>query len=268
VLMGAAAAYIFNRDRIRPAGASLAVACLSILIAGGFLLAFALEGLLCLLMALPLALAMALMGAVVGRAIALGRLARRAELLLVVLLFPLLAGAERARPSADPAAVVTSIEIDAPPERVWTQVVEFSELPEPPDWLFRLGIAYPRRARIVGHGPGALRYCEFSTGAFVEPIVVWDEPTRLGFEVVEQPPPLEEWSPYRSIHPPHLDGYMRSVRGEFLLERLPGGRTRLQGTTWYHLEVFPRLYWSLFSDALIHQIHRRVLSHIKTEAEG
>ena len=39
----------------------------------------------------------------------------------------------------------------------------------------RAGLAYPMRARIEGSGPGAVRYCEFSTGPFVEPIVTWDE---------------------------------------------------------------------------------------------
>ena len=52
----------------------------------------------------------------------------------------------------------------------------FQELPEPTDWLFRVGIAYPMRARIQGTGVGAVRYCEFSTGAFIEPIEVWKEP--------------------------------------------------------------------------------------------
>jgi hypothetical protein len=267
VLMGAASAYVFNHDRIQPPGATLGVACLSVLIAGGGFLVFALEGLVCLLMAAPLAFAGALMGAVIGRAIALGRLAARSELIVALLAFPALAGVEGARPSREPAPVVTAVEIDAPPERVWPHVVAFTELPEPPSWPFRLGIAYPRRASIEGRGPGAVRRCEFSTGAFVEPITVWDEPRRLAFDVVAQPPVLEEWSPYRSIHPPHLDGYLRSVRGEFRLDPLPGGRTRLRGTTWYHLDVAPAAYWSLWSDALIHAIHRRVLHHVKARAE-
>ena len=72
--------------------------------------------------------------------------------------------------------VKTSIEIAAPSEVVWKHVVTFSALAEPEEWYFRAGLAYPKRARIQGAGPGAVRYCEFSTGPFVEPIEVWDEP--------------------------------------------------------------------------------------------
>src|SRR5256884_7520937 len=64
--------------------------------------------------------------------------------------------------------------IAAQPEQVWKHVVTVSELPEPTEWFFRAGLAYPQRARIVGSGIGAVRYCDFSTGPFVEPIEVWD----------------------------------------------------------------------------------------------
>lgn len=70
------------------------------------------------------------------------------------------------------------------------------------------------------------------------------------------------------MHPPHLDGYPRSERGEFRLIELPGGRTRFEGRTWYRLDLAPRSYWSPRSDALIRRIHRRVLSHVKALSEG
>ena len=77
-----------------------------------------------------------------------------------------------------------------------------------------------------------------------------------------------ELSPYRHIHPPHLDGYLRSNRGEFLLIALPGGRTRLEGRTWYEFDMFPQSYWTLWSDQIIHRIHQRVLLHVKQLAEN
>ena len=60
--------------------------------------------------------------------------------------------------------VRSSITIAASPERVWKYVVAFPELPEPREWFFRAGLAYPKLARIEGTGVGAMRYCEFSTG--------------------------------------------------------------------------------------------------------
>jgi hypothetical protein len=114
---------------------------------------------------------------------------------------------------------------------------------------------------------GATRFCEFSTGAFVEPITAWDEPRRLAFNVTEQPDPLIELSPYGNLHPPHLHGTLRSTHGEFRLIELPGNRTRLEGRTWYKIDMYPHWYWTRWSDALIHCIHERVLSHIQHISE-
>jgi hypothetical protein len=112
-----------------------------------------------------------------------------------------------------------------------------------------------------------VRHCEFTTGTFVEPITVWDEPHRLAFDVAEQPHALRELSPYRHVHPPHLEGYLESTHGEFVLQELPGNRTRVIGRTWYHFEMYPQQYWTLWSDLIIHRIHERVLNHVRQHAE-
>jgi hypothetical protein len=65
-----------------------------------------------------------------------------------------------------------------------------------------------------------------------------------------------------------LDGYLRCKRGEFRLIALPEGRTRLEGSTWYEFDIYPQNYWTLWSDLLIHQIHGRVLEHIRELAEN
>jgi len=150
---------------------------------------------------------------------------------------------------------------------VWRNVISFPELPPPTELPFRAGIAYPLRARIVGRGVGAVRYCEFSTGDFVEPVTAWQPGKRLAFDVRENPEPMREWSPYGSLDTPHLHHYMTSLRGQFVLTALPGGRTRLAGTTWYQHHLWPAAYWALWSDAIVHEIHSRVLDHIKRVAE-
>jgi hypothetical protein len=79
---------------------------------------------------------------------------------------------------------------------------------------------------------------------------------------------MRELSWYQNVHPPHLHGYLRSRHGEFRLVALPDGRTRLEGTTWYEIEMSPEPYWSAWSDLVIHKIHMRVLQHIKEETES
>jgi hypothetical protein len=78
---------------------------------------------------------------------------------------------------------------------------------------------------------------------------------------------MTEWSPYRHLRAPHLEGYVVSKGGEFDLTPLPGGRTLLQGTTRYTMAIYPEVYWLPFAEGLLHAIHRRVLVHVKRLAE-
>jgi hypothetical protein len=159
--------------------------------------------------------------------------------------------------------------VDAPPEKVWENVVAFSELPLAEDWIFtRVGIACPLKATIEGRGVGAVRHCVFTTGPFIEPITTWDPPRRLAFAVTAQPPAMVETSPWGKIAAPHIDHFLVSERGQFLLTALPGGRTRLEGTTWYRHRIWPVAYWQPWSDAILHRIHGRVLAHVKALSEG
>jgi hypothetical protein len=162
---------------------------------------------------------------------------------------------------------ITSIVVNAPPERVWENVIRFNDITSRPSLLFRLGIAYPLRARITGSGVGAIRHCEFSTGAFVEPITKWDAPHRLSFGVTSQPAALRELSPYRRVYAPHVKGFFKAQRGEFRLISLPGGRTRLEGSTWYSLQIYPNAYWRPIAELIVTEIHTRVLEQVKRESE-
>jgi hypothetical protein len=269
--LGMFSVLVFGFSQPQPFGPCLAVAMASAALAGLAIMAIAIEGIICLIMAAPIAFTLVFLGALVGFAIqARPWLSDQTATLLVavVILLPALMAAESANePEPVVRAVHTEIIIDATPGMVWPHVIAFPPLPEPDDWFFRTGIAYPQRAEIHGTGVGATRHCIFSTGAFVEPIEAWEPPARLRFRVTEQPEPMQEWSPY-AIHPAHLDHYLQSHQGEFLLARLPEGRTRLVGTTWYSNRMWPAPYWNIWSDYIIHRIHGRVLEHIKKLAEG
>jgi len=249
----------------------LGVSLLGPVLFGLILLAMAWEGLICLLMAAPLAFPLVAMGGMMGYSIQNRAWTRRHASGTMAVFILALGGTGAIEPVVLPEspvfAVTTSLDIVAPPETVWDNVVTFSELPEPTEWLFRKGIAYPVRARIEGSGVGAVRYCEFSTGSFVEPIEVWEAPRLLKFSVIETPAPMVEWNPMGEVHAPHLDGFLVSRAGQFHLIRLPGGRTRLEGTTWYQHNLWPAEYWRLWSDAIIHRIHLRVLTHIQRLSE-
>jgi hypothetical protein len=267
MLMGVSASYFFNRPVSHGFAASAGIGAAALLLGFVALLLFALEGVICLMMAAPLALPIAALGGLLGKAIADASRRPAYEIAAALVTLPLWTMTEAWLIQAPERVVLTSVEIEAPPAIVWNNVVEFPELPRERAWYFRLGIACPERAEISGRGVGAVRRCEFTTGTFVEPIKVWDEPRRLAFDVTEQPAPMFELSPYRHVHPPHLENNLRSSRGEFRLIELAGGRTRLEGRTWYRCEMAPQWYWTAWSDLLIHKIHERVLEHIREVSE-
>ena len=262
---------LYGYRRPRPLSDCLWLAMLWLGVAYTALIFVALEGIICVAMLLPLAVPIALLGSAVGYLIQARRLTASETgrlLLMLIAVLPTLIGAEAvSRPDASLFAVHTSVEVDARPDQVWPSVIRFDPLPVPDDWTFHTGLSYPVRAEIDGWGVGAIRRCVFSTGAFIEPIEVWDEPRLLRFAVTSNPRPMREWNPFAEIHPPHLDGFLIAHRGEFRLTEIAGGRTRLEGTTWYQHHLWPAAYWRLWSDAVIHRIHRRVLEHIKRSVE-
>ncbi|HSY92990.1 MAG TPA: hypothetical protein VK812_16585 [Candidatus Binatus sp.] len=269
--MGFAAALVYGTRQPRTMSGCVGVACLAVTLLGGALLALAFEGMVCLIMATPIAVPLAAFGGVCAYRVQRRKWFQTDAPVLLSALLVFVPGIEwmehvAATPSATFVAR-TAIDVQAPPERVWREVVAFSEIPAPTEWMFRAGIAYPIRAEMLGSGAGAERHCVFSTGAFVEPIEVWDEPRLLKFSVTSNPPPMEEWTPYSRIEPPHLHGFLVSEGGQFLLTPLANGGTRLEGTTWYRHGLWPAAYWQLWSDAIIHRIHLRVLRHIRDEAE-
>ncbi len=268
-IAGAIGGFIFNRRFTAGMGGTIGITTLTLGLAASILMAFRAEGLICLVMAVPILGPVAVLGAALGRAIARHDDRSVSPAMFALLAIPLSVGLEPLHVAGRTLhEVQSSVVIEAPPARVWPHVIAFAPMHEPLEPLFRLGIASPQYAQIEGTGVGAIRYCVFSTGEFVEPITAWEANRRLAFDVARSPAPLREWSPYRQLSPPHLDGYLRSRRGEFRLVPLEDGRTRLEGSTWYELEMAPEGYWQLYADYLIHRIHARVLEHIKSEVDA
>ena len=270
IVLGASATIIFGyknevtkRQLRLTAFLTLGIFCLG-------LLTFAFEGIICIAMAAPIGLFFTWVGYLIGYQIIKSKTTGAAPTAMILLLLsvPAVMGFEYATTDKEEIrSVVTTIEINASPETVWKNVVVFPTLDEPTEFIFKTGIAYPISATIDGNGVGAIRHCNFSTGSFVEPITVWDEPRLLKFSVVDQPEPMKELSPY-DIHPNHLHGFWVSKQGQFKLTQLPNGHTLLEGTTWYVNKIKPNFYWTIWSDNIVHEIHQRVLQHIKRQSEN
>ncbi len=269
IVLGASATIIYGyKNEVTKRGLRLtAFLTLGIFCLG--LLTFAFEGIICIAMAAPIGLFFTWVGYLIGYQIIKNKMAGATPnaMTLLLLSVPSIMGFEYAtKDSEHIRSVTTTIEINASAEAVWRNVVVFSQIDEPTEFIFETGIAYPINAQIDGQGVGAIRHCNFSTGSFIEPITVWDEPRLLKFDVTDQPEPMKELSLY-DIHPNHLHGYWVSKQGQFRLTQLPNGHTLLEGTTWYVNKIKPDFYWTIWSDNIVHAIHQRVLRHIKTQSE-
>jgi uncharacterized membrane protein YhaH (DUF805 family) len=266
-MMGAITGFLFNRDYHADGFETIWVTLGTFALAGLATFATATEGAICILMAMPIVVPVGFFGAQCGREIARRNRRDSRPALFAVLMLPLATALEPSGARILPE-VRSSVDITASPDVVWQHVIAFRPIAEPEDLVFRAGIAYPRSAHINRSGVGAVRYCVFSTGAFVEPITGWEPGRRLTFDVTAAPPPLRELSVYADITPPHLNGYLRPRHGEFRLVELETGVTHLEGSTWYEIDMAPEGYWQLWSDYLIRRIHHRVLTHIKHESES
>lgn len=232
------------------------------------LLIFALEGMICIVMSLPILAILTWLGTFI--CIQVNKNIKPNTPLIVIGIAILSISSMSFDVINKPEGLIpvrTKIEINATIDSVWQNVVSFNKIEEPKDWIFKTGVSCPIDATIEGKGVGAIRYCNFTTGSFVEPITTWDEPNLLQFDVVEQPTPMNEYNPFWDIHPPHLDGYFMSYKGQFQLTKTDCNTTILEGTTWYKVDITPEFYWKTWSDFIIHRIHKRVLNHIKNESE-
>lgn len=183
---------------------------------------------------------------------------------------PAMFGAEHFAPPPVPRYQVhTSMDIAAAPLVVWKRLIAFPAIAPPQELPFRLGISYPIEARIHGEGLTADRECRFSSGSFKEPILVWEPGKHFAFAVADEPLLMQEMSPYHDIKVRHLEDHdFQPERADFVLTPLSNGGTHLEGTTTYENKMWPGLYWRMWTDAIVHSIHRRVFAQVKQLAEG
>lgn len=233
----------------------------------GFLM-MGLEGAVCLVMAFALAGVLATFGAVIAWLVSKLRSGQRTILIFVGLICPLSMAFEHSFPQAPPLLEHTTVfEIDAPPEVVWRFVPAFPKITSAPKDLLAAGMAYPMESTMRGEDVGAHRSCILSTGEMPEIITRWEPGRALEFDVLHTPPAMEETNPFFHIKPAHVEGYFTVTHGRFLLVPLPGGRTRVEGTSWFKHDLWPQFYWAPLTRRVVKDVHDRVLEHIKELSE-
>lgn len=165
--------------------------------------------------------------------------------------------------------VSDSIEINAPPAQVWNQLTEVRNIrPEELGWTFTqdvAGVPKPADARLNGQGVGAVRQVRWGGGIHFEEVVTrWEEGRTLAwrFRFAHDSIPDRVESHIR------VDGaYLQVLSGEYRLEALPGGRTRLYLATRYRLATPLNGYCAWWGRIMVGDFHSNVLNVIRGRSE-
>jgi len=252
--MGVIAAYVWRPLELR-IWAYLLCALLTVVIcvAGAWIVLR--EGVVCLLIVSPILWVAMFGGALIGRV-----LFRKLENKLQVAILPLiiLAVLAEGRNAREESGVVSDqVTIAAPAAEVWKHVVAFPRITSEPDyWLNRVGLPSAAETTCEGEFVGARRECIFSNGLVFKERIAELEPQRLlTFDVTEQP------------RDPELLGHVTLHRGQFDLQSNGDGTTTLIGRSWYTLHVRPTWYFDWWTRDITHEVHLRVMSHIKDLSE-
>jgi uncharacterized protein YndB with AHSA1/START domain len=231
----------------------------AVLASTGILALAAVEGTICIYMALPIMLPLASIGGIAG---ALVRPRRAAPVAMFAVLPFLAGGIERHIPDpVDVREVESTIDIHAPPERVWREVVNVPEIApdELPDALYlRMGFPRPLSETIDRAGVGAVRRATFTGGVvFHETVTTWDEPKVLSFRIAAQTDsiPATTLDRHVTIGGPYFD----VLQGTYEIEPLPGGDSRLHLTSRLRVATHFNAYSGPWVDTIMRSIQETIL---------
>ncbi|MDB5120712.1 MAG: hypothetical protein JWN56_1930 [Sphingobacteriales bacterium] len=231
------------------------VSCLNALIGIGLSAIILKEGAICLLIVSPLIFGFMITGAFTGRAM-FKKNNQNLNVSILSLLFVLFI-ADSLSVHQYENLVSDEIVINAPPEKVWKNVVAFEKIKEKNKfWLFQAGMPAPMATTVEGYYKGAGRKCIFSNGyIFDEKIVTYSPNHDLTFDIIGQP------------KDPEIMGHIDIIRGQFLLKDNGNGTTTVIGNSWYKLYVFPVWYYDIWAKSITRNVHLRVMDHIKALSE-
>ena len=145
----------------------------------------------------------------------------------------------------------SSIIIQASPEEIWDEMIEFDDVKGPKPLLMRMGLPVPLSCSVRGSGVGSERICRFSSGFIRERVSRWNAPYQLEFDVEEVQLPGRHWL-----------GFQRAT---YSLERRDTGSTKVTRTTTVTSSLRPAFYWRFFERIGTETEHDYILNCLKAK---
>ncbi len=233
-------------------------------------LAMAIEGWACWLMILPLFLLAASVGGVVGGFLK-NRKANSKLNISILALLPFLLGPMESLIDMVPGTYMayTSIEIDAPAEKIWNNVTRVGEisLDEDNGYLSRiLGFPRPVRAELDFEGVGAYREAVFTKGlVFHETVTEYKDNEKMVFTIKAYSD--EILSTTLDEHVVIGGDYFDVLEGTYELEELTDGRCRLHLYSYFKMNTTFNFYAGWWGTLIMKDIQNNILQVQKGRSE-
>lgn len=166
--------------------------------------------------------------------------------------------------------VVTVIEIAAPPETVWRNTVEIRNI-DPSELTFTfshgvLRMPQPQDALLSGEDTGAVRHLKWTKNIrFEEVITGWETNRFLSWNFRFSPDSIP------SAIEGHINvnsAYLMLTTGDYSLEPLANGKTRLTLTSRYRMSTPINAYCDWWGRIFFKDFHSVVLNVIKNRSEA
>ena len=165
---------------------------------------------------------------------------------------------------------VTSIDIHAPADKIWSNITRVSEISEEEDtgWLTRmLGFPRPLHAELNYDGVGASREARFTKGlTFHETVLEYEEQRRMVFSIKAYPHEIP--STTMDEHVVIGGRFFDVLTGTYELEELNAGTYRLHLSSQFELNTTFNFYASWWARWIMQDIQNNILRVEKQRAES
>src|SRR4051812_39324724 len=237
------------------------------------MLAFLIEGWICIVMYLPVGLAFSSVGGAIAGLIARNqRLKRAGNITAACILFLpfLFSPLDSSFQHRQIRTVENVIDVQASPENIWDQIktvppIRKDELQD--SWSHQMGFPDPIAATLSREGVGGVRRASFAGGVlFIETVDVWEPQQRLSFSIHPEAAqiPNTTLDEHVTVGGPYFD----VLRGEYRIEPLADGRVRLHLTSWQRVSTDFNWYAHLWTDAVMSDLQKRILHVVQQRAEA
>jgi hypothetical protein len=274
IAIGFVTVFSIERKQPQPVWTWLLLPWVSVVIGEAATAAAFWEGLICIVMFTPIAMVASSVGGLAAGLISRRVKSRRTGNVSVVcvMFLPLLMSGfeQRFLGQRDLRNVETLVDIQATPAAVWKNIervprIDPAELQ--PSWSHAIGFPNPVEATLSREGVGGVRHASFERSVlFIETVDAWEPERRLGFSIraqTDQIPPttLDE-------HVTVGGKFFDVLHGEYTLESLPGGGTRLHLVSRHRVSTDFNWYAHLWTDAVMSDLQRRILFVVKNRSEA